>query len=233
VQDLKKTIESKFISEPSAQLTSRYLGSVEYALAEKHQYELHDICVRQGQESIIGLEHPTVITLGYRAEPSMELARESELIPVLKVHRGGLATLHSEGQLVIYPIIQLKKYHLGVKDYVQLLLGCTQQLLSDFGVTARLDTEAVGLYTKKGKIAFCGIQVKNGTTLHGLSLNVTNDLSLFSTIRSCGVTNPVFDRLFDHGVQVSLETLFHRWSRIFIERLQTRLSSAGVRPQPK
>jgi lipoyl(octanoyl) transferase len=136
-------------------------------------------------------------------------------IPVVQSTRGGLVTIHSEGQLVIYPILDLKAAGLGVKDYVLMLLTTTKNLLAEFNIASSIDEQAIGLYTAKGKIAFCGIQVKNGISLHGLSLNVRNDLSFFKEIISCGVQNSQLDRLQNYGVNLTLEELFKRWVILF------------------
>jgi lipoyl(octanoyl) transferase len=168
---------------------------------------------------IIGLEHPAVVTLGYRASASDEIYDSCKL-PLVRIGRGGLATVHAEGQLVIYPVLNLRELGLGVRDYVMLLLETIKELLARYQVDSFVDEKAVGLYTEKGKIAFCGIQIKNGVTQHGLSLNVNNDLKLFSEIRSCGVSHSQFDSLFESNVKVSLKDLYSEWIEIFRLRFQ-------------
>jgi lipoyl(octanoyl) transferase len=83
-----------------------------------------------------------------------------------------------------------------------------------------LDSEAIGLYTAHGKIAFCGIQIRNGISLHGISLNVRNDLSLFQQIVACGVQNAPLDRLQNYDVNLTLEELFNRWIQLFRQEFQ-------------
>lgn len=222
MQDLKKTTELKFTSSQLNDFSVSYVGLFDYSRAEKLQKDLHERCQISDAGFILGLQHPAVVTLGYRAEHSQEVNSQLSPIPVLQTQRGGLATLHSEGQLVIYPVFSLKKYNLGVKDYVQLLLQSTQLLLSELGVETENNSQAVGLYTQRGKIAFCGIQVKNGITMHGLSLNVSNDLGLFSSIRSCGVSEASFDRLADYNVDINHEKLFKDWVDIFTKGLYAK-----------
>ncbi len=198
-------------------IESAYLGRYEYQRAERLQLELHSLALKK-QFSIIGLEHPAVLTLGRRADVANEIHMHD--IPILRSTRGGLATIHSEGQLVIYPIFNLKSLGLGVKDYVHLLLTTTQTVLNQFEVETYLDEKAIGLHSKNGKIAFCGIQVKQGISQHGISLNVRNDLSLFESIRSCGIENPPLDKLSNWGIDLSLAEIFLMWSEVFKKQLQ-------------
>lgn len=199
-------------------LESSYLGAYDYVRAEQLQRDLHQMALLHRQYAVIGLEHPAVLTLGQRAIAGAEII--SMDIPVVRSSRGGLATIHSEGQLVIYPILNLRELKLGVKDYVYLLLKITRELLAGLGVTSSIDEKAVGLYTATGKIAFCGIQVKNGVSQHGISLNVRNDLNLFSAIRACGIQNSALDKLAHHGVDATLSELFEKWNSLFVAELE-------------
>jgi len=214
VQDLKKTTESKSISNNLLKLDSHYLGLMNYEAALQKQFKYHQLAVSENKATVLGLEHPAVLTLGYRADTGHNIGAHD--IPAVKIERGGLATIHSEGQLVIYPILSLKKLDIGVRDYVTILINSTKQLLQENGIESTCSTDSVaGLFTKTGKIAFCGIQVKNGASLHGLSLNVSNDLKLFDGIISCGVSGQKMDSMKNHGSHPALEVLFNRWIEIF------------------
>lgn len=193
-----------------------YLGKVDYSKSEEIQKNLLTLAAQKNQYSVIGLEHPAVITLGHRADLSEIFNSE---VPVVKSSRGGLATLHSEGQLVIYPILNLKTLNLGVKDYVCLLLKTTQELLKELDIESTIDNASIGLHTSKGKIAFCGIKVEKGITQHGISLNVRNDLELFNSMRSCGIENQNMDQLQNYGIDLSLKELFSIWVKCFKNQL--------------
>ena len=202
----------------------KYLGAVEYQNALIIQ---SDLCAQIKNENspgiILGLEHPKVLTLGYRAQQESEVLPTNHM-PVVKVNRGGLATIHSEGQLIIYPILNLKHFKIGVREYVELLLKTTQEMLTEFGAEIEAYTEeAVGLYTKKGKIAFCGIQIKEGVSLHGLSINISNDLDLFNNIIACGIQNQKLDKLINYSTQINLESLFSNWLSHFNYNMKARL----------
>lgn len=190
------------------------MGLIKFEEALETQKHYHHLAVIENKATILGLEHPAVLTLGYRADAQQILSNAD--IPTVKIERGGLATIHSEGQLVIYPIINLKSHALGVRDYVSILLNSTKELLEENGIKSSCTADsAAGLFTAKGKIAFCGIQIKDGSTLHGISINVHNDLSLFDSIISCGISGQKMDSMKNCGVEKSLEGLFNRWIEIF------------------
>lgn len=202
--------------------TTKWLGLRPYDLALAEQMNIWQSLQLEtsgGKGTLLGCEHPATITLGRRAT-SDEILSYSSDIPVFKIDRGGQATLHAPGQLVIYPIFSLRDTEMGVRDFVRLLLGTTTTILAELGIETE-NREDTGLYTKNGKICFVGLRVEKSVTRHGLSLNVSNDLDLFSAIRSCGVSAQRMDAVALHGVQASTESLFLNWARHFEERLQT------------
>ena len=211
MQDLKKTTASKSINN---KFEGSYLGILDFRKSVHLQENLLQLALQTNCHFVIGLEHPAVLTLGHRADAAVEVKSESSL-PLERVSRGGLATVHSEGQLIIYPVLNLRELNMGVRDYVCLLLKTTSELLRTFGIDSFTDEKSVGVFTERGKIAFCGVQVKNGVSQHGISLNVRNDLSYFKSIRSCGISEPRFDRLCDHEINMTLDEVFSRWFEIF------------------
>ncbi len=202
-------------------LESSYLGLMDYDKAVAIQLSLTNLAKQKNQISVLGLHHPQVITLGHRAEESAEINLNQNVtnIPVLRSTRGGLATIHSEGQLVIYPIMNLKNLKLGVRDYVLLLLSTTQDLLKTYEIDSKIDLKGAGLFTENGKISFCGIQVHNGISRHGISLNVRNDLELFKLIRSCGIQDMKLDSVQNYQVYDTLEEIFEKWMISFQKNL--------------
>lgn len=188
-------------------------------------------------ETIFGLEHPLTITLGKRANPlndikvSVKVLREKR-VAIHGTERGGEATLHNPGQLVIYPIINLRERGLKVRDYMCLIQDVTKRFLSDFGVQVKTPEGEPGLYTPEGKIAFFGIRIKNGMTSHGLAINITNDLQDFQFIRSCGKATETFSRLGDYVTPPSLEELFNNWCTYFRTGLELRRAPLDPRFDP-
>lgn len=211
---------NKLMSSTSFQFESAFLGRLDFQKAEALQGELYLLAQKNRGHFVLGLEHPAVLTLGYRANQIFEVYPQNTL-PIQKTSRGGLATVHSEGQLIIYPIINLRVLNIGVRDYVRLLMLTTQGFLTSFGIKSYVDDKAVGVYTAHGKLAFCGIQIKGGITQHGISLNVRNDLSLFDYIRPCGCEKINFDSLSRYDISHTLPELYQIWSEIFRNKIKT------------
>lgn len=186
-------------------------GLVPYEEGLKIQAELSEKTRIDRVTRLIGLEHPMVITLGKRGNPIEDLQHSATNAPVVITDRGGQATLHSPGQLVIYPIVHLQEKGMGVRDFVHHLEEATIETLMTYGIqTSR--GEASGVFTEKGKIAFVGIRVDRGVSRHGISINISNDLALFDLIRPCGVSHQKMDRVVNHQ-DVKIEDFYTRWSQ--------------------
>ena len=171
---------------------------------------------------------PAVVTLGRRGSVENDLTSsfKKDQFELFQVERGGQATLHSPGQLVVYPLLTLKKYGIGVRQYVAHLERATMETLYDFGIQTQKRCDEPGLYTDEGKIAFFGVRVQEGRTQHGMALNVTNDLNLFRAIHSCGRQKECFDSMERYGFSDSLEELFARWCQNFKAGLKLTNSEA-------
>lgn len=203
----------------SNNVESQYLGLIEFEKALELQLQFHaKVTLEKDKFYILGLEHPTVMTLGLRAHklPLSDFCSLPFPYPVHKISRGGLATIHNPGQLVVYPIVNLKRQGLSVKGFVESLFLATQKTLSELGIESTIDLcDQPGVYTSQGKIAFCGLQIKDGITLHGLSINIANDVSLFSGIESCGIAAPKIDSVAKHNVTFSPQDFYKSWLKHF------------------
>ena len=170
-----------------------------YRQAWALQERVHAEVVNGAEERVLLVEHPPVITFGRRpgvernvvAPPDVLGRRGVEVVPS---DRGGDVTLHAPGQLVVYPIVPLNEHRLSVGGYVRALERGVIHALARFGVAARRDDCAVGVWTNDppgagplAKICAIGVRVRRGVTLHGLALNITTDLSLFELIVPCGL----------------------------------------------
>ena len=133
---------------------------------------------------LIIVEHDHVYTLGKNANSSNVLNRICEIIPT---QRGGDVTYHGPGQLVAYPIINLKKSKIGVKSYVAMIEKLISNILFDYGLKPHVPIKETGVWIDDRKIASIGIHVSRGVTMHGLAINVNTDLSYFDNIISCGI----------------------------------------------
>jgi lipoyl(octanoyl) transferase len=130
------------------------------------------------------LEHDPVFTLGMNADPAHLLAPGD--IPVVQVDRGGQVTYHGPGQLVVYPLVDLRRAGLGVRDLVTALEQAVITTMARWGVTAATRPGAPGVYVAEAKLASVGIRVRRGASYHGLSVNVDMDLGPFGRINPCG-----------------------------------------------
>lgn len=208
----------------------QYLSLIDFDKALELQNQYHTKVATEKKSYILGLEHPLVMTLGLRAHKLdiNSFCSKPWAAPVFKISRGGLATIHNPGQLVIYPIVDLKYHGLSVKQFVQVLFEATQKTLRELGVESTFDLcDQPGVYTAKGKIAFCGLQIKNGITMHGLSINVQNDISVFADIESCGVSAPQVDSVSSQGVTYSPRAFFDLWLKHFNLEAGPSLSNAS------
>ncbi|MBK9293935.1 MAG: lipoyl(octanoyl) transferase LipB [Oligoflexia bacterium] len=205
-------------------------GVEAYDLVLKKQNELHKL-VSQGEEPmVIGCEHPTVITFGKRSNNFDDLlmplsSLRAQNIEIFTVDRGGHATLHNLGQLVLYPIIPIKKLGIGVRQFVEMLEMTTAILLAEYGLEVGKTNEP-GLWVENKKIAAFGIRIEKGVTMHGLALNVFNDLEPFKNIRQCGLTSISTNmelemaKFMEVGFELNLEDLARRWVQIFEAQLK-------------
>jgi lipoyl(octanoyl) transferase len=161
--------------------------------------------------------------LGLRSQPRSDLSLGPEEfhslgVELFEVDRGGQATLHSPGQVVIFPMLDLKAHRLGVKKFVEMLFTTATRVLSSYDIESSVNWECPGLYTRRGKIGSCGIRVDRGVVRHGLSVNVTNDLSLFDGLNPCGASNAKLDRVANYSCPSSMEyfsprSFFEDWCR--------------------
>ncbi len=129
-------------------------------------------------------EHEPVYTLGVNAATQHVLAPGS--IPLVRSDRGGQVTYHGPGQLMIYPLIDLRRARLGVRDLVTALEQSVVDLATDLGLDASSRPEAPGVYVGDAKLASVGLRVRRGCSFHGMALNVDMDIEPFSRINPCG-----------------------------------------------
>ena len=130
------------------------------------------------------LQHPRVFTQGQAGKAEHLLAPGD--IPVIQVERGGQVTYHGPGQLVGYPILDLRRKKLGVRELVTAMEQALVDVLAGYGIEAAPKADAPGVYVAGDKIASLGLRVRNGCSFHGLALNVDMDMAPFQRINPCG-----------------------------------------------
>ena len=130
------------------------------------------------------VEHEPVFTLGQAGKPEHVLAAGD--IPVIHVDRGGQVTYHGPGQIVVYPLLDLKRRKVGVREYVHRIEQALIDTLGEWNIQAERRDGAPGVYVADAKVAALGIRVRRGCTFHGLAFNIGMDLEPFHRINPCG-----------------------------------------------
>ena len=154
------------------------------------------------------VEHPPVFTLGLAGRPEHVLAPGG--IPVVKTDRGGQVTYHGPGQAVAYPLLDLRRARLGVKELVRRLEQSVLDTLAGYGLAGHRREGMPGVYVDGAKIAAVGLRIARGCSYHGVALNVDLDLAPFQRIDPCGYPGLASTRLADLGVRDSMEIVSAR-----------------------
>ena len=175
----------------------RRLGLVEYEPTWRAMQRFTDERNAATPDEIWFLEHPPVFTLGMNASTAHVLVPGD--IPVVQIDRGGQVTYHGPGQLVVYPLVDLRRAKLGVRDIVTALEQSVIQLASDFGITAETRRGAPGIYVADKKLGSVGIRIRRHSSYHGLAVNVNLDLEPFSRINPCGYEGLQMTQLAELG----------------------------------
>ena len=170
------------------------LGSMDYQTALELQLDYLEKRINgEINDTLIFLQHTPTITIGRKGNKDNLLISEKILeqkkIKYYEVNRGGDITYHGPGQLVCYPIIDLKDHTKDVHKYLRTLEQIIIDVLLEFDIEARRIEGLTGVFVKNSKIASIGVGIKRWVTFHGLSLNINTDLSYFDFIVPCGLNN--------------------------------------------
>ena len=175
----------------------RWLGRVDYEPTWRAMQRYTDERGPDTPDEIWLLEHPPVFTLGLAADPSHVLAPGD--IPVVQIDRGGQVTYHGPGQLVAYPLVDVKRLGISVRGLVTALERAVIDYVAGFGITAVGRRDAPGVYVDGRKLAALGLRIRRHASYHGLALNVDMDLKPFSRINPCGMAGLEVTQLKDLG----------------------------------
>ena len=143
------------------------------------------------------VEHDPVFTLGQAGKPEHVLAAGD--IPVLHVDRGGQVTYHGPGQIVAYPLVDLRRLRLGVRELVERIEQAVIDVLADWNIHGERKAGAPGVYVAGAKVAALGLRVRRGCSFHGLAFNVAMDLEPFHRINPCGFRGLQVTSVLDLG----------------------------------
>lgn len=162
-------------------------------------------------------EHPPVFTLGLNASKEHLLAPGD--IPVVQIDRGGQVTFHGPGQLMIYPLIDIRRANIGVRKLVTALEQSVVDLAAECGVTAVARADAPGVYVENDKLASVGLRIRRGSSFHGMALNIDIDLEPFARINPCGYAELEMTDLHRLGINLRLAETSEKFLPHFFRHL--------------
>ncbi len=204
------------------ELEIQWLGRVPYAKALRRQNAILEskLAEPEAPDTLLLLEHDPVYTMG-RSPDRASLAVVPELpYPLYETNRGGQATYHGPGQLVGYPIIDLRRRTQDLHCYLRLLESAIIDVLADFGLQGLRREGLTGVWLEDRKVASIGVGVRRWITMHGFALNVSNDLDPFRWIIPCGLQGVKVTSLErELGRDLELEEVGSRFSKHFIAGL--------------
>ena len=162
----------------------RHLGEVDYLKTWRAMQDFTDTRGEETADEFWFLQHPPVYTLGKNGKPEHSLNAQD--IPVVNSDRGGQVTYHGPGQIIVYTLLDLNRFNIGVRELVTRIEQSVIELLADYGVKSNARRDAPGVYVNNAKIAALGLRLRKGRSFHGLALNADMDLEPFSRINPCG-----------------------------------------------
>jgi len=207
----------------------RHLGLAAYEPVWRAMQKFTDERQEETCDEIWFVEHPPVFTLGLNASREHLLAPGE--IPLVQIDRGGQVTYHGPGQLMIYPLLNLRRLKLGVRDLVVALENAVVAYAAERGIEAAGSRQAPGVYVGAAKLASIGLRIRRGACYHGMALNVSLDPEPFGRINVCGYKNLQVTRLADHGVNAAVETVAQDLSPHLLRHLGYEARSAARDPE--
>lgn len=185
--------------------TVRDLGRQPYEPVWRAMQAYTDARGADGADELWLVEHEPVFTLGQAGRPEHVLAPGE--IPVIPVDRGGQVTYHGPGQIVAYPLVDLRRLKLGVRELVCRIEQAVIEVLADWNIEARRREGAPGVYVGEAKVAALGLRVRRGCSFHGLAFNIAMDLEPFRRINPCGYAGLAVTSMLDLGGPSSLDAV--------------------------
>ena len=180
----------------------RWLGRIAYEPAWRAMQRFTDARDARTPDEVWFLEHDPVFTQGLNGRPEHLLAPGD--IPVVGIDRGGQVTYHGPGQLVVYPLVDLRRLGIGVRELVVALEHAVVALAAAHGIEAAGRRDAPGVYVAGRKLASLGLRIRRGCSYHGLALNVDMDLAPFARINPCGMAGLAMTQLAAEGARLGM-----------------------------
>ena len=189
----------------TAAIEIRTLGNKEYEPLWREMQEFTNSRDSDTPDELWFAEHPPVFTLGLNASREHLLAPGD--IQVIQIDRGGQVTYHGPGQLMIYPLIDLKRARLGIRDLVTALEQSVVDLAAQYNIEAKSRADAPGVYVDGKKIASVGLRIRRWCSYHGMALNVDMDIEPYSRINTCGYADLEVTDLRTLGIDKDLSAV--------------------------
>ncbi|MGA7965251.1 MAG: lipoyl(octanoyl) transferase LipB [Gammaproteobacteria bacterium] len=202
----------------NTEIEVRRLGRVPFEPTWKKMQAFTDTRDADTADAIWLLEHDPVFTLGLAGKREHVLAPGD--IPVVHIDRGGQVTYHGPGQLVVYPLLDLRRRHLGPRALVTALEQATVDALAEWNIAAHARPDAPGVYVEEEKIASIGLRVRRGASYHGLAFNVAMDLEPFTRINPCGYAGLQMTQLSELGGPADLDAVADIFLRYFVAHIE-------------
>ena len=184
-------------------MKTSFLGRQDYVPLWRAMQKFTDERDESTPDEIWFCEHPPVFTLGLNAAKEHLLAPGD--IPVVQIDRGGQVTFHGPGQLMVYPLIDIRRANIGVRTLVTALEQSVVDLAAEYDVEAAARADAPGVYVEGNKLASVGLRIRRGASFHGMALNVDVDLEPFTRINPCGYAELEMTDLHRLGIALQLE----------------------------
>lgn len=199
-------------------LLVRHLGRTDYTQTWQAMQQFNAERTPSTADEVWVTEHFPVYTLGLNRQ-DVRLPEATD-IPLVMTDRGGKITYHGPGQLIIYPLLDLKRHGLSVRKLVSVLENSVIAWLAEYGVQAQAKSNAPGVYVQEAKLAALGLRIKNNGSYHGLSVNVAMDLSPFHAIDPCGYAGLAVTQTQDLGLPLTLSQAAEQLTAKLVKQLE-------------
>lgn len=213
-----------------ASLRLRRLGLSGYEPVWKAMQRFTDARTAATPDELWLVQHPPVFTLGQAGRREHLLATGD--IPVVQVDRGGQVTYHGPGQIVAYPLLDLRRLRLGVRELVSRIESAVITVLRSYGIDGEPRPDAPGVYVQGAKIASLGLRVRRGCCFHGLAFNIAMDLEPFQRINPCGFQGLAVTQLSDLAGPVEIGAVEARLVKALADELGYTATETAADPLP-
>ena len=198
-------------------MKSVFRGRQDYVPLWREMQDFTDTRDENTPDEIWFVEHPPVFTMGLNASDEHLLAPGD--IPVVQIDRGGQVTFHGPGQLMVYPLIDLRRSNIGIRKLVTALEQSVVDFVAKYDINAAARADAPGVYVDGEKLASVGLRIRRGSSFHGMALNVDIDLEPFTRINPCGYAELQMTDLNRLGIELQLEAASAKLLPHFLQHL--------------